>query len=347
VIVKGHPSHPGTGELFASAVGAAMKECKLPAGLFALLQGSSHELSASLVQHELTRAAAFTGSHRAGRSLFDLASRRASPIPVYAEMGSLNPVVILPEAVRERGEQIAQEFSASLLVGGGQFCTKPGVVLVVGDQERRFTAALEKHVKAAPQVNMLNRSLRDQFSESASEISHIRGLKSIVVGAATGHAGMSPVLFETTAGAFVRESRLHEEAFGPGGVVVQCDDAGQALACLESLRGNLTGTIHIGENDDRPTAQRLLRTLEETAGRVIVNGYPTGVEVGHAMVHGGPYPATTDPGSTSVGSAAIRRFVRPVAYQNAPQHLLPLALRNDNPLRIRRFVNSEWTERSW
>lgn len=346
VIVKGHPSHPGTSELFARAVGAALEECGLPAGLFALLQGRAHELSASLVQHPVTQAVGFTGSLRAGRALFDLASRRNSPIPVFAEMGSVNPVVILPAAVRERADVIAKELSASMLMGGGQFCTKPGIVFVVGDSDRRFVETLAREVQAAPQATMLNRSLRDSFAERAAAISGVSGVKTAVSGRASNHARHAPALFETTAEVFRQEPQLHEEAFGPGGVVVECKSTDEALACVESLRGNLTGTVHVGSSEDMTMTASVLRTLESKVGRVIVNGYPTGVEVGRAIVHGGPYPATTDSGTTSVGSAAIRRFVRPVAYQNTPQELLPPALRDDNPLGIKRLVDGEWTDQA-
>ena len=347
VIVKGHPSHPGTSELFACAVSKALEQCQLPAGFFALLQGRRHELSAWLVQHANTQAVGFTGSHRAGRALFDMASRRETPIPVYAEMGSVNPVVILPAAMRERAAAIAEELSVSLLMGGGQFCTKPGVIIVVGDGERRFSGALARSVQDAPQATMLNRGLRDAFAERATSIANVSGVTTVVSGKASGHAGHAPALFETAAEVFLREPRLREEAFGPGGLVVQCDSAEEALACVELLGGNLTGTVHIGAGEDQAIAARVLHSLESAVGRVIVNGYPTGVEVCHAMVHGGPYPATTDPGTTSVGSAAIRRFVRPLAYQNTPQELLPPALRDDNPLAIRRLVDGQWTDRSW
>jgi NADP-dependent aldehyde dehydrogenase len=346
VIAKGHPSHPGTNELFARAVSAAIDECKLPAGLFALLQGRRHELSAWLVQHPHTAAVGFTGSHRAGRALFDLASQRKTPIPVYAEMGSVNPVVILPAAVRERAQAIAEGLSASLLLGGGQFCTKPGVIFVVGDDERLFIDALTRQVQSAPQVSLLNRSLRDAFAERAESISAASGVTTVVSGKSTDYAGQSAALFETSASVFLREPRLHEEAFGPAGLVVQCDSAELAISCVESLGGNLTGTVHAGRDEDSSMAARVLRCLENGVGRVIVNGYPTGVEVCYAMVHGGPYPATTDSGTTSVGSAAIRRFVRPVAYQNLPQRFLPPALRDDNPLSITRLVNGQWTARA-
>jgi alpha-ketoglutaric semialdehyde dehydrogenase len=344
VVVKGHPSHPGTSELFASAVGAALEQCKLPMGLFALLQGRQHELSAWLVKHPKIQAVGFTGSQRAGRALFDLASRRDSPIPVFAEMGSVNPVVILPAALLERSDQIAKDLATSILMGGGQFCTKPGIVFAVGDDGHRFVEALSREVQAGAPATMLSRSLRDAFSERASSISGVNGVKTIVSGNASDHARHAPALFETTADVFLREPRLHDEAFGPGSVVVSCKNASEAVACVESLGGNLTGTVHIGDHEDKAVSASVLRTLESTVGRVIVNGYPTGVEVGRAIVHGGPYPATTDSSTTSVGSAAIRRFVRPVAYQNTPQDLLPPALRDDNPLGIMRLVDGKWTD---
>jgi 2,5-dioxopentanoate dehydrogenase len=344
VIVKGHPSHPGTSELFAKAVAAAIDECRLPAGLFALLQGRHHELSGWLVQHRSTQAVGFTGSQRAGRALFDLASQRKSPIPVYAEMGSVNPVVILPAALQERGDAIAKDLSASMLLGGGQFCTKPGIIFVVGNGGKKFTDALTQHIQSAPEVIMLNESLRDSFAERTAAISTAYGVKTLVSARNAGPARMSPALFETTADVFLREPPLHEEAFGPGSVVVECDSADKALSCVRSLGGNLTGTVHIGAGDDSRLVERVIHALECTVGRVIVNGYPTGVEVGNAIVHGGPYPATTDAGTSSVGSAAIRRFVRPIAYQNTPQELLPPALRDDNPLGIMRLVNGQRTD---
>jgi NADP-dependent aldehyde dehydrogenase len=275
-----------------------------------------------------------------------LAAQRESPIPVFAEMGSVNPVVILPAAARERADQMAKDLAASMLMGGGQFCTKPGVVLVVADREHRFIDALVREVQAGPQATMLNRSLRDSFSARATTMSNVDGVKAVVPGKAADHARHTPTLLETTAEVFLREPPLHDEAFGPGGIVVECNSAQEALACVESLGGNLTGTIHIGKDEDHSLTMSVLRTLENTVGRVIVNGYPTGVEVGRAIVHGGPYPATTDSSTTSVGSAAIRRFVRPVAYQSTPQDLLPPALRDDNPLGITRLVDGELSNRA-
>jgi NADP-dependent aldehyde dehydrogenase len=345
VIVKGHPSHPGTSELFAAAVLAALHERRLPAGLFAMLQGRSHELSGALVRHPSIHAVGFTGSQRAGRALFDLAASRPSPIPVFAEMGSINPLVILPAALAERGEAIARELAGSILLGGGQFCTKPGVTFVVGERGGTFIDALSKAVAAAAPVTMLNGGLRDNFARRAREMSSAQDVRTLVGPKPQGNAAMSPGLFETTAKTFQSEPTLREEAFGPAGVVVRCDTVDEAIACVEQIEGSLTGTVHVGRSEDTAAASRVLRALESHVGRLIVNGYPTGVEVNHAMIHGGPYPATTDAGTTSVGSSAIRRFARPVAFQDAPDLLLPPELQNANPLKIVRLVNGQRTDR--
>lgn len=343
VIVKGHPSHPGTSELFAAAVLAALHECRLPPGLFALLQGSSHTLGGALVRHPALEAVGFTGSHKAGRALFDLAASRPRPIPVFAEMGSVNPFVILPGALVERGETIARDLAGSMLLGGGQFCTKPGVAFAIGADAEPFVAALAQHIAAAAPVTMLNGALRDNFTRRASEFSQSRGVKTLVPPKPQGTAAMTPGLFETTAETFQNEPTLREEAFGPGGLVVRCGSIDEALDCVRRIGGSLTGTVQIGGGDDQQATARVLRALESSVGRLIVNGYPTGVEVCHAIVHGGPYPATTDAGSTSVGSSAIRRFARPVAFQDAPDALLPPALQNANPLGIERTVNGKRT----
>ncbi len=343
VLVKGHPSHPGTSELFAAAIGKALDKCNLPTGLFALLQGRQHELSASLVQHPLVQAVGFTGSHTAGRALFDLATQRETPIPVFAEMGSVNPIIILPAAIRERAEQIAKDLAASIVLGGGQFCTKPGIVLVVADEGSPIIDLITQEIQSAPPATMLNRAIRDSFAERIATIASTRDVETLVVGQSSAYAGQSSALFIASAEVFLREPRLHSEAFGPGSLIVRCKTTDVAIECIESLDGNLTGTVHIGAGDDPALAKSIIRALEGNVGRVVVNGYPTGVEVGRAIMHGGPYPATTDSSTTSVGAAGIRRFVRPVAYQNTPQALLPLALRDDNPLGISRMINGKWT----
>jgi NADP-dependent aldehyde dehydrogenase len=339
VIVKGHPSHPGTSELAAQAIERAIRSLGLPLGLFALLQGASHELGAWLVQHPSTAAVGFTGSQRAGRALFDIAAARPRPIPVYAEMGSLNPLIVMPGAVVERGEALARELAGSILMGCGQFCTKPGLLLTTGPMES-LLHSLAAHLAAAPPATMLNHSLRDNFLRRTA---HWATMPSVAVRAATqpaGFAGVSAGLYETDAASFIREAALREEAFGPAALVVRCRDTREMVQVLHAVGGSLTGTVHAGSSDDPAP---LLAALADIAGRVIVNGYPTGVEVSHAIVHGGPYPATTDPASTSVGTAAIRRFTRLVAYQNTPDALLPAELRNANPLKIPRLINGRMT----
>ncbi len=340
VIVKGHPSHPGTSELFASAVIAAIQSLKLPTGLFALLQGRSNDLGSALVQHPFTAAVGFTGSQRAGRALFDLASKRPNPIPVFAEMGSLNPLIILPGALAERGEAIAKDLAGSILLGGGQFCTKPGLILTLGDSSK-FINLLASNVSSAAPVTMLNQGLRATISFLASRRGQgVPGVTAHGASVASGHAAVYPSLFSTVADVFLKQPALRDEAFGPAALVVQCKSLDEVEAAIQATGGSLTGTIHIGASDD---VKPVLHRLEPIVGRIIFNGYPTGVEVCHAMVHGGPYPATTDPASTSVGTAAIRRFARMIAYQNTPDALLPAALQNANPLHIPRTINGRRT----
>ena len=341
VVAKGHPSHPGTSNMFADATRDAIEQLKLPAGLFSLLQGRRNELSAALVKHPDITAVGFTGSLRAGRALFDLAAAREAPIPVFAEMGSVNPVVIMPSALTDRGQAIAQGLCGSVLLGGGQFCTKPGVIFTIGD-DRKFVSALADVVAKQSAVTMLNSNLRENFQKRIGEVSNVRGVKPVATPQPIGHAAISPGLFETDAATFRREHALQEEAFGPGAVIVHCNSLDDAIACVDALEGNLTGTIHTTPAD--PDAKKVIRHLEQKVGRIIVNGYPTGVEVCNAIVHGGPYPATTDPATTSVGAAAIRRWVRMTAWQDTPDNLLPPALQNANPLKIQRVVNGRTTD---
>lgn len=344
VIVKVHPSHPGSGELFAQAALAALTACKLPLGLIQVLHGRSNDLGSALARHDGVEAIGFTGSLRGGRALFDLASARPRPIPVFAEMGSLNPVVLMPGALGERGAAIADGLSKSVSLGGGQFCTKPGVVLLIDSPAAdAFVASLQKFLAAVPPVNMLNCSLRDGFARSTEKLGATAGVKTTLARQTPGHAGSTAALYETTGQAWRDTHTLREEAFGPGTLIVRCKDAADLDATLRAAPGSLTGAIHIGGGDASDDVRRVMRGIERFAGRVIVNGFPTGVEVAHAMVHGGPYPATTAPSTTSVGTASARRFVRPVAYQDWPDALLPDALKEANPLGIERFVDGKWT----
>ncbi|HZZ42137.1 MAG TPA: aldehyde dehydrogenase (NADP(+)) [Tepidisphaeraceae bacterium] len=339
VIVKGHPSHPGTSALVASAVMAALDHLHLPKGLFSLLQGTSHDLSAYLVQHPAITAVGFTGSQRAGRALFDLAAARPRPIPVFAEMGSVNPLIIMPGAIKANGDAIGKGLAGSILLGVGQFCTKPGILLVIGDDRRPLIQSLTAALTSGG--TMLNENLRNNFCSNTSSIAQTPGVQTLLAGFSQNHAGITPSLFATEAATFLANPRLHEEAFGPAALMVHCPHPQDAINCLSHIEGSLTGSLHFSPDDDQKMVRQLLVALQSIAGRVIINGFPTGVEVSPAMVHGGPYPATTDPNSTSVGTAAIRRFTRMIAYQDVPDTLLPPALQNANPLHIPRTVNNQ------
>ncbi|MCC7193240.1 MAG: aldehyde dehydrogenase (NADP(+)) [Phycisphaeraceae bacterium] len=347
VLVKAHTGHPATNELFAAAVLAALRQTNLPTGLFSLLQGSGTKVGAAMVKHPAAMAVGFTGSKSGGCALFDLAAARPRPIPVYAEMGSLNPFVILPGALRERRDTIAEGLAGSITLGGGQFCTKPGLVFVLdGPDADAFVAKLTEKISAAPAFTLLNAGIQKSFHEMTGKFQQVDQVKVRVAGACTATAGATASLYEVTASRWISEATLRDEAFGPASLVVRCENERQLLDAIELAGGNLTGSIHTGSADDTELVRRIVRVFEQTVGRIVFNGYPTGVEVCHAMVHGGPYPATTTPGFTSVGTSAIRRFVRPVAYQNTPDALLPAELRNANPRGILRLIDGKATRDS-
>ncbi|HEY0866489.1 MAG TPA: aldehyde dehydrogenase (NADP(+)) [Fimbriimonas sp.] len=338
VVVKAHPSHPGTSEGTARAVIAAAAECGLPPGVFGLIHGGV-EVGSALVASPEIEAVAFTGSKAAGRAIYDLAASRARPIPVYAEMGSVNPLFVLPGALDERMQALAQGYADSLTLGVGQFCTNPGIV--VGLRSGSFDAFLDEAARrlreTAPGV-MLNSGIASRYSEGVRS----RGEDGRLRPCCCPPDGNGPALFAVGAEEFLRSPELAEELFGPAGVAVACDSPEQMLEVAKALEGQLTATVHFSQSD-REAVRTLLPLLTRMAGRVLANGFPTGVEVCAAMQHGGPYPATTDSRSTSVGTAAILRFARPVAYQNLPNEMLPEPLRNENPLGILRLVDGQWT----
>jgi NADP-dependent aldehyde dehydrogenase len=331
VVVKPHPGHPRTSALAASAISNAAHDCRMPEGVFALIEETSVEIGLELVRHPLMRAVGFTGSTRAGRALFDAANSRPEPIPVFAEMGSLNPLFVLPGALKKRWEPIATGLAGSVSLGIGQFCTKPG--LVIAQQSAvlgQFASRLGDELSRVPKGRMLNDAISKRFEESVSKAKdYIR---------AEGGA----YLLVTDGKKFGEERALHEEIFGPATLLVQCENTDQLLELAGKLDGQLTATIH-AEPEDEVLSERLL-VLQEKAGRIIWNGYPTGVEVSASMHHGGPYPATTDSRFTSVGTAAIQRFARPICYQGLPQELLPTELRNTNIRQIWRMINGALTK---
>src|SRR5512138_613407 len=338
VVVKGHPAHPGTSESVSRAIIAAVKMCGLPNGVFSIVNGTSNELGAALVAHPRIKAVGFTGSRAGGLALMKIAAERPEPIPVYAEMSSINPVVLLPGALAARAEALGKEFVASLTMGVGQFCTNPGLVLALeGPDLDKFSASAAAALGDVAPATMLTAGIHAAYEQGVQKLLGHDRVKLLARGSeSTGkHCGRG-ALFSIAAEDVIKHPEVTEEVFGASSLIVRCKSEKELLDTLEHLEGQLTATLHITD-DDLPIASRLLPTLERKAGRVLANGWPTGVEVTHAMVHGGPFPATSDSRSTSVGTLAIERFLRPVCYQDFPDALLPAALRRDAPKRPHRY----------
>lgn len=347
VVVKAHRAHPGTSELVAGAIQKAVEACGMPAGTFSLLHGEGSVIGTALVRHPAAKAVGFTGSRAAGRALCDAAAARPDPIPVFAEMSSLNPMFLLPGALAERGGEIAKGFVASMTLGVGQFCTKPGLVFgVAGADLDRFKAAVAAAIAASVPASMLSADIRAAFEHGRDAVCNAGG--AAVIGRSATAADpektqAAGIVVEADADAFLANPALAEEVFGPFSLVVAVPSLARMDAVARRLEGQLTATLH-GTAYDLASAGGLLDILATKAGRVIVNGFPTGVEVCHAMQHGGPWPATSDSRFTSVGSAALERFVRPVCYQDVPDAVLPPALRNANPLGIDRLIDGVRTQ---
>jgi len=322
VVVKGHSAHPGTGEIVAEAIHAAISRLGVDPGVFSLVQGGNREVGAALVTHPLIKAVGFTGSLAGGRALFDLCAARAEPIPFFGELGSVNPMFLLPFAVRVNAGGLGADWAASLTMGAGQFCTNPGIAIVIAgpDADDFVAAARDVLAKSPPQV-MLTEGIARAYQAGQERLKDRQTVKTVLETVSDGRSA-NPNLYETTASQFLADHALAEEVFGPLGLVVRVEDADEMRRVALSLQGQLTATLHM-EDDDVPLAKTLLPVLERLAGRVLVNGFPTGVEVVDSMVHGGPYPASTNFGATSVGTLSIRRFLRPVSYQNFPAALLP------------------------
>lgn len=326
VVVKGHSAHPGTAELVAQAIQAAIEKSEMPDGVFSLVQGGDRTVGQSLVQHPAIRAVGFTGSLGGGRALFDLCAARPDPIPFFGELGSVNPMFLLPAALTARADEIGHGWSASLTMGAGQFCTNPGIAVVIdGRGADRFVAAAKDALAAVAAQTMLTDGIADAYRSGTSRMAASTGVSELLATTCDLREA-APYLFETTGAAWIGNSELGEEVFGPLGLVVRVEDEAEMLAIAQTLKGQLTATLHLDEGDTE-FGRRLLPILEQKAGRVLANGFPTGVEVCDSMVHGGPYPASTNFGATSVGTMAIRRFLRPVCYQDIPDALLPLDLR--------------------
>lgn len=346
VVVKAHAAHLGTAEMVGQAVRDAARECGLPSGVFSLLFGAGTSVGTSLVNHPATKAVGFTGSRSGGRALMQQAAARSEPIPVYAEMSSVNPVFILPGAMRERRAEIAKGLHASVTLGAGQFCTKPGVVVLQDDSHgREFANELGALMKSTTDYTLLSSQIHSSYREGVetrSQQSHVEAVAVLAPEVQEAGFHVGPSLFETDAHSFLKNDKLSAEIFGPSTLLVWHTSREQLLDIARNLEGHLTATLHGTEADLREHAD-LIAMLETKVGRVIFNGYPTGVEVCHAMVHGGPFPATSDGRSTSVGTQAIYRFTRLICYQNFPDAALPSELQDENPLGIWRLVDGRMT----
>ncbi len=343
VIVKAHPSHPGTSELVAKVILKTIEQCNLPNGIFSMIHGIDNIVGEMLIKNEKIKAVAFTGSRAGGKALFDIASKREEPIPVYAEMGSVNPVVIFPEALKQRGEEIVKGLAQSVTLGVGQFCTNPGVIFVFkSENTTNFFENLKGEFKKIKPGTMLSDKIAKMYKENAEE------MKTFASVLAEGERGeketeSNAYVFYSTLTDFGKNKKLQQEVFGPSTIVVVADSKEDLMKILKNLEGQLTITFH-GTDKELEDNKDLIEVAKEKAGRLIFNGYPTGVEVCHSMHHGGPFPATTDSKFTSVGTESIKRFLKPICYQNFPDRLLPDQLKNNNPLNILRLINGTYTK---
>ncbi|MCD9147420.1 aldehyde dehydrogenase (NADP(+)) [Pseudophaeobacter flagellatus] len=322
VVVKGHPAHPGTGEIIAEAIRAAIASCGVAPGVFSLIQSNTRDVGEALVQHPLINAVGFTGSLGGGRALFDLCAARPVPIPFFGELGSVNPMFLLPTALQARGGDIATGWAGSLTMGAGQFCTNPGIAIVIdGADADAFTRAAINALEPVGAQTMLTDGIASAYRAGRDRLAASAGVQELLTSSCD-QRNATPYLFATTGAEWLANHALGEEVFGPLGLIVRVADEAEMLKVAQSLEGQLTCTLHM-DSGDTSLGQKLMPVLERKAGRVMANGFPTGVEVCEAMVHGGPYPASTNFGATSVGTFAIRRFLRPVCYQNIPDSLLP------------------------
>jgi NADP-dependent aldehyde dehydrogenase len=345
VVVKAHSSHLGTNELVATAILKAAESCRMPDGVFSSLVGEGSILGQQLVKHPHIKAVGFTGSFRGGMALLKAAvNERDEPIPVYAEMSSINPVLVLPGKLAQAMEEVVTQLSASITLGVGQFCTNPGLVFVLKDDTTEaFVQALARALQNVQAATMLNETICAAYHKGQQQLLSEEGVTAVLRGNDSSARFMgSASLGQTTASTFIQNKALQNEVFGPASLVVVCEDENDLQAALQALHGQLTGTV-MGTTEDIKRFRSCVSLLVQKVGRMICNGVPTGVEVSHAMMHGGPFPATTFAHFTSVGTEAIKRFLRPVCYQDFPQELLPAALQDENPLHIMRKLNGEFT----
>jgi NADP-dependent aldehyde dehydrogenase len=345
VVYKAHPAHPGVTELVSGAIADAVKSCDLPEGTFSMFHSNAPSGGAELVAHPSIKAVGFTGSLAAGRTIYNTAAARPEPIPVYAEMGSSNPVVILPEAIEKKSEEIATGLSGSVCLGAGQFCTNPGMVILIEDKNSsQFIETLKTSLENSPAGTTVHESIKAGYDKSLQAKLKEQGVTLLTQSSAENQnskTDVQPALYQATAETLISNPSLQDEVFGPCTFLISCKNKSELNTLMEHLDGQLTASV-FAESKDLEDFRALFDSLEQIAGRVIVNQFPTGVEVCSSMFHGGPYPASTDSRSTSVGSLAIHRFTRTICYQNFPQGLLPDELKDQNPLNVRQMVNSKY-----
>ncbi|MES2257850.1 MAG: aldehyde dehydrogenase (NADP(+)) [Pseudomonadota bacterium] len=341
VVVKAHSAHLGTSELVAKAVQQAAIDCEMPEGVFSMLIGAGQSIGQELVNHPAIKAVGFTGSRQGGVALMRTAAARHEPIPVYAEMSSINPVFLLPGALENAGK-LSQAFADSLTMGAGQFCTNPGLLIALDSpQLQQFVDGAVASLQAKPASTMLTPGIHTAYVAGVDRLAAVDGVRLLARGQTSGMpCGAEAALYECSAETFLAKAELESEIFGPCALLLRCRDVEQMLRVAQHVEGQLTATVH-ATGADTGTARKLLPVLERKAGRILFNGFPTGVEVSHAMVHGGPFPSTSDSRSTSVGASAIERFLRPVCYQDVPAELLPAALADGNPLQLARVLDGE------
>ncbi|MBM3415267.1 MAG: aldehyde dehydrogenase (NADP(+)) [Bacteroidetes bacterium] len=342
VIVKAHPAHPGTSELMAGAILKAVAECNMPDGIFTHLHGVSFEVGKALLEHPYTRAVGFTGSYIGGKQLFDWANQRKEPIPVFAEMSSINPVFLLPEKMKTAAADMAKLYAGSITLGVGQFCTNPGLLIGIDNADlKKFIETLGEEIKKTLPAPMLHTGVYKNYTEKRKTSLAHPEVDTVAVAEAVAAEGKGIATIATATGAaFINNPVLHQEVFGPFSLIIRCKDKNEMLEVAKHMEGQLTATL-MAADDDIKNNEELVEAVKNICGRIILNGVPTGVEVCLSMQHGGPFPSTTDSRFGSVGADAIKRFARPVAFQNWPDSLLPDELKNENPLRLWRTVNNE------
>ena len=344
VIIKAHPAHAQTSELMASAIQKAVMRMKMPEGIFHHLHGASFETGKALVEHPYVKAVGFTGSYAGGKQLFDWANQRKEPIPVFAEMGSINPVFLLPEKLKQSAAEIAKQYAGSITLGTGQFCTNPGLLIgIEGEGLQNFITSLQEEIKKTMPGSMLHPGIYKNYVERRANALAQEGVEAVATSETDAQLNQGvPTIASATGQAFLNNPVLHQEVFGPYSLVIRCKDFSEMLAVAKHLEGQLTTTMMATVNDMN-YHEELVEAIKNICGRFILNSVPTGVEVCLAMHHGGPFPATTDARFTSVGADGIKRFARPLCFQNWPDELLPDELKNGNPLQIMRTVNNELT----